>query len=126
MFIFFLGVLPFLNIEYGQNERYTTETVCQFNSSETAQQNFLKLLVMKDIMCRCTFPQEILIQLFDLFKEQFISLLNLGQNYFELLVFCPMLGIAIHCIQLEREVCERHAHSPFRKSDLTNPFVLNT
>ena len=40
---FFLGVMPFLKIEYGQNETFTTETVCQFNSSETAQQNFLKL-----------------------------------------------------------------------------------
>ena len=49
---------------------------------------------MKDIMSRCAYPQEILIQLFDLFKDQFL-----------------MLGIAIHCIQhsqamLERGVCE--------------------
>ena len=45
----------------------TTETVGQRNISETAQQNFLKLCsneVMKDIMCRCAYQQEILIPLF--------------------------------------------------------------
>ena len=36
------------------------ETVCQRNSSETAQQNFLKLRVMKEIMSRCAFPPEVL------------------------------------------------------------------
>ena len=48
----------------------TTETVrqscfsCQRKSSETAQQKFLTLAVMKDIMCRYAYPQEILIQFF--------------------------------------------------------------
>ena len=37
---------------------------CQRNSSETAQQNFLKLVVTKDKKCRCAYPQEILIQFF--------------------------------------------------------------
>ena len=58
---------------------------------------------------------------FYLFKEQFISHLNFGQNYFEtgFVSDCPslMLGIAIRCIQhfqamLERGVCEL-AHSFF-------------
>ena len=40
----------------------TTKTVCQRNSAETAQQNFVKLVVMKDIICRCAYPQEIMIQ----------------------------------------------------------------
>ena len=39
----------------------TTETVGQRNSSETAQQNFLNFLEMKDIMCTCAYPQDILI-----------------------------------------------------------------
>ena len=40
----------------------TTETVCQRNSSVTAQQNFGNTVVVKDIPCRCA--QEILIQFF--------------------------------------------------------------
>ena len=37
---------------------------CQRNSSETAQQNFVKLVVMKYILYRCAYPQEILIPFF--------------------------------------------------------------
>ena len=48
----------------------TTETVGQHNSTETAQQNCMKFVVMKDIMCRCAFLQEMLV---DPFEEQFIS-----------------------------------------------------
>ena len=39
----------------------TTETVCQRNFSETAQQNFVNFVVIKDIMCRCAYPQEIIL-----------------------------------------------------------------
>ena len=87
----------------------TTETVCQRNSSETAQNS----VAVKDILCRCAYSQEILIQFFtgsnapyelrtltkikdttirqrnstetakqNFVKEEFISLLNFGQNYF--------------------------------------------
>ena len=44
----------------------TTETVCQHNSSEAAQKNFVKLCSndLKDLMCRLAYPQEILIQFF--------------------------------------------------------------
>ena len=34
---------------------------CQRNSSETAQQNSWNFVIMKDILCRYAFPQEILI-----------------------------------------------------------------
>ena len=40
---------------------------------------FRETVVMKDLMCRYAFLQEIW---FDLLKEQFISLFNFGQNYF--------------------------------------------
>ena len=40
---------------------YTSETVCQCNSSETAQQNLMKLvLIQKVILCRCSYFLEIL------------------------------------------------------------------
>ena len=85
----------------------TTATVGQHHSTETAQQNCMKFVVMKDIMCRCAFLQEMLV---DPFEEQFIS---------PFLSDCPslMLGIAFHSIQhsqamLERGVCEL-AHSFF-------------
>ena len=43
----------------------STETVCQRNSSETAQQNFVKLCSGEgQIPCRCAYSQDILIQLF--------------------------------------------------------------
>ena len=43
--IFFLGVTPFFELRYSakMKDTCTTETVCQRNSSETAQKNFLKL-----------------------------------------------------------------------------------
>ena len=40
--IFFHGVMPLLNLGIWPKLN-TTGTVCQHNSSETAQQNFLKL-----------------------------------------------------------------------------------
>ena len=85
----------------------STNTVGQHNSTETTQQNCVKLVVMKDIMCRCAFLQEMLV---DPFEEQFIS--PFLSDYPSL-----MLGIAIHCKEhsqamLERGVCEI-AHSFF-------------
>ena len=57
----------------------TSETFRQRNSTETAQQNYSwNFVVMKDIMCRYAFVQEMLIWFF---KERSKSLLNFGQNY---------------------------------------------
>ena len=78
-------------------------------------------LVMKDIMCRYAFWQEMLIWSFS------------GAIYIPFLSDCPllMLGIAIHCIQhsqamLERGVCEL-AHSFFHcimKSQLLDILIF--
>ena len=53
----------------------TTETVCQSNSSEAPKQNFMKLCICLDMYLyrKCGF---------DLFKENFISLLKLNKNHF--------------------------------------------
>ena len=52
---------------------------CQRNSSETAQQNFMKLCsFMKKIMCRCAYSQEILIQFFSRRYGHF-ELINLAK-----------------------------------------------
>jgi hypothetical protein len=37
------------------------QTVCQRNSSETTEQNFMKLVGSKDTICSCAYYQEILI-----------------------------------------------------------------
>ena len=59
---FFLGIMPLLNLEIYTG---TTETVCQGNSSDTALNRISwNFVVMKDIMCRCAYPQEILIPFF--------------------------------------------------------------
>ena len=105
----------------------TTETVGQHNSTETAQQNCVKLCSYEDMYSyrKCWL---------DLFKEQFISLLNFGQNFLcdsdetGFLSDCPslILGIAFRCIQhsqamLEGGVCEL-AHSFFQLAVLINSF----
>ena len=77
--VLFLGVTPFLNLEFGQNERYYST---QFVSETTLKQlnrilwNFV---VMKDIMCIYAFLQEMLIWSF--LGAIYIPL-NFGQNYF--------------------------------------------
>ena len=80
--IFFLGVTPFLNLEIWPNERYYSTQFVSATPLKPINRISSDFVVMKDVMCRCTYTQEILIQLFDLFTEQFISLLNFAQNYF--------------------------------------------
>ena len=46
--------MPFLNSEIWPNFKYTTETLCQCKSSETAELKF----------CRCAYSQIIMIQFF--------------------------------------------------------------
>ena len=43
LFILFLGITPFFNFRNLAKMKDTTGTACQRNSSETAQQNFVKL-----------------------------------------------------------------------------------
>ena len=62
--ISFLGITPFFNLEICLKWKILLKTVCQLNSSEAPQQNFVYFVVMKDIPCRCAYPQEILIQFF--------------------------------------------------------------
>ena len=76
----YLGVAPFFNLEIWPKSKILLKIVRQHNSTETAQQNFVKL---------CSYEgHNVYIWIFtgnaDLifFKEQFISLLNFGQNYF--------------------------------------------
>ena len=84
-------------------------TVCLVSTTPLKPLNRISwnFVVMKEIMCRYAFLQEMLIWSF------------LGAIYIPFLSDCPslMLGIAIHCIQhsqakLERGVCEL-AHSFF-------------
>ena len=99
----------------------TTDTVCQRNSSETAEQNFVKLCSYEGRYEGHSFLQEMLIWSFlrgnSFWTLDKIILYNLDETGF--LSHCPslMLGIAISCIQhfqamLERGVCEL-AHSFF-------------
>ena len=123
--IFFLGVTPFLNLEIWPKWKILLKQFVSATPLKPLNRISWNFVVMKDIMCRSAYPQEILIQLFDLFKEQSnpfwtlakIILCNLDETGF--LSDCPslMLGIAIHCIQhsqamLEHGVCEP-AHSFF-------------
>ena len=105
--IFFLGVTSFLNLEIWPKWKILLKTACQRNSSETAQQNFVKL-------CNCLDVHFYRKCWFDLLKEQFVSLLNFGQNYFVQLrwnwfsVRLPVTN-AWNChsqAMLERGVCE--------------------
>ena len=62
--IFFLGVTPFLNLEIGQNERYYSTQFVRVTPLKPLNRISWNFVVMKDIMCRCAYPQEILIPLF--------------------------------------------------------------
>ena len=60
----FLGVMPFLNFEIDQNDRYYWNSLSAqvlWNCSKEFLWNFV---VMKDLMYRCRYLQEILIQSF--------------------------------------------------------------
>ena len=99
--IFFLGVAPFLNLENWRKWKILLKQLVSTTPLKPLNRIVWNFVVMKDIMCRCAFLQEILV---DPFEEQFIS---------PFLSDCPslMLGIAIHCIQhsqamFERGVCE--------------------
>ena len=109
-FIFFLGAMSLIELRNLPKMKHTPETVGQHNSTETAQQNCMKLCGYEG---QCVDMQFYRKCWFDPFEEQFIS---------PVLSDCPslMLGIAIHCIQhsqamLKRGVCEL-AHSFFHSS----------
>ena len=114
-FVFCFGVMPLFELWNWPKWKMLLKT-----TTEIAQQNFVELSELWSTSCvamhfyrKCWF---------DLFKEQFISFLNFGQNYIlcnsdETCFLSLMLGIAICCIQhsqamLERGVCEL-AHSFF-------------
>ena len=60
--IFFSRIYALFELRNLRKMKDTTETVGQHNSTETAQQNCVKLyVVMKDIMYRYVFLQEMLI-----------------------------------------------------------------
>ena len=92
---FFSELRPFWTYRFGQNERnyWKFVSATPLKPLNRISWNFV---VMKDIMCRYAFLQEMLIW-------SFISFLNFGQNYFVQLtqmklVFCP---IACHsCLEL--------------------------
>ena len=54
--LFFLGITPFWTSKFDENERY-------YWNSLLAQLNRISwnFVVMKDIICRCAYPQEILL-----------------------------------------------------------------
>ena len=70
---FFLGVSPFLNLEIWPKWYYSTQFVSAtpLKSLNRITWNFV---VMKDIMCTCAYPQEILIQFFFLGVTPFLNL----------------------------------------------------
>ena len=99
--------------------------LAQQNCVKPLNRIFWNFVVMKDIMCRCAYPQEFWFNyliflrsnLYPFWTLAKIILCNSDETGF--LSDCPslMLGIAIHCIQhsqamLERGVCEL-AHSFF-------------
>ena len=58
----------------------TTETGCQHNSSEAAQQNFMKHCSCEGLKGgRCAYPQEIMIQFFFLGVMPLFELRNLAE-----------------------------------------------
>ena len=72
--IFFLGVTPFLNLEIWPNERYYSTQFVSATPLKPLNRIFWNFVVMKDIMCRCAYPQEILIPFFSLGVTPFLNL----------------------------------------------------
>ena len=108
--IFFLGFTPFLNFQIWRKWKILLKQLVSTTPLKLLNRIAWNFVVMKDILCRYAFLQEMLIWSF------------WGAIYIPFLSDCPslMLGIAIHCIQhsqamLERGVCEL-AHSFFHLS----------
>ena len=59
--IFFSRIYALFELRNLAKMKDTTETVGQHNSTETAQENCVNFVVIKDIMCRYAFLQEMLI-----------------------------------------------------------------
>ena len=106
--IFFLRFTPFLNFEIWRKWKILLKQLVSTTPLKPLNRIAWNFVVMKDILCRYAFLQEMLIWSF------------WGAIYIPFFVQLPvpiMLGIAIHCIQhsqamLERGVCEL-AHSFF-------------
>ena len=105
--IFFLGFTPFLNREIWRKWKILLKQLVSTTPLKPLNRIAWNFVVMKDIICRYAFLQEMLIW-------SFWGAINIP--FFS---DCRslMLGIAIHCIQhsqamLERGVCEL-AHSFF-------------
>ena len=62
--IFFLGSYALFELRNLAKVKDTTETVRQSNSSKPLNRFSCNFVVMKDIMCRCAYQQEIFIQFF--------------------------------------------------------------
>ena len=64
-----------------QNERYFWETVCHCNFLKPLNRISWKFVVIKDIMCRCAYSQEIFIQFFFLdWVMPFLNFIKFGKN----------------------------------------------
>ena len=119
-----IWITPFLNLKFYQNERYYWN-----NSSEAVHRISWNFVVMKDLMCRYAFLQEMLIWSFKVAIyipfELMPKLFCATQIKTSFLCICLslMLGIAICCIQHSQTmfghgVCEL-AHSFFHlKSEI--------
>ena len=68
--IFFVGVTPFLNFENWRKWKILLKQLVSTTPLKPLNRITWNFVVMKDIMCRCAFLQEMLV---DLFEEQFIS-----------------------------------------------------
>ena len=69
---------PFWTKKFDQNERYYSKQFVSTIPLKPLNRISWNFVVMKDIICRYFYRK----CGFDLFKEQFISLLNFGQNGF--------------------------------------------
>ena len=62
--LFFLDLRPFWTWKFGQNERYYSTQFVSATPLKWLNRISWNFVVMKDIMCRCAYPQEILIPFF--------------------------------------------------------------
>ena len=138
-FIFFsLRITPFFNIEI--LPKWQIHVLLEQMSSTTSLKrstefpDLWNFVVMKDIPCRCAYPQEILIQFFFSPSYALFELRNLAKmkvtTGFLSDCLSLMLGIAIPCIEhsqamLEHGVCEL-AYSFFHVSKCFLTYRLHT